>query len=81
MGPVEAAFNIALAVAIFSSGLVAVGLVGKVLLRKVPLDELRTDKIWRGDRAAWSVRVLRPATIAVAVSLAVCVVLLIVDSL
>lgn len=81
VGRVETAFNIALGVVIVSSSFVAVGLLGKVLLRDVSLDELRTDKIWRGDPAAWSVRLLRPATMTVAVGLAACVVLLIADSL
>jgi hypothetical protein len=78
---VEAAFNLALGVVMISASVVAIGLLGEALLRDVPLDELRTARIWRGDRAAMSVRMLRPATITLVVGLATCVALLIADSL
>jgi hypothetical protein len=51
------------------------------MLRGVPLEELRTSKLWRADQAAWFVRLLRPAAITLAASVMAVVVLLVLEAL
>lgn len=77
----DIAINVAASSLMLSSALVVVGLIGKLLVRDVPLEELRTSSLWRSDRAAWAVRLLRPAVVTMLVSGTAFVALLTVDAI